>query len=253
MIELGDYFKSPQYQNALDSYERVAKKRRWYIEDKLMMYRWAKTAFEEQVVEQEKILAFTEIYEQLRKYWQVFRNARGEYWSAKKIFEVFISDCRSCSRESELSLLTIKPRSTESQEVLNVLRGLANLKPSADYPWMAVSKFTHFFNPKIFPIYDQTVIWNLVLNGVFRDDYRRWCARNYLNPLGPGAKFNLHYMLWAGHSIRNADDDFMKYFTEWFISQVGSGEGKNYFLDDLHQYYATAFEFVAIGATELLG
>jgi len=58
-------------------------------------------------------------------------------------------------------------------------------------------------------------------------------------------------MLWAGHIIRWADTDFMGYFGDWFKSQIGNKPDNQNVLDDLHHYYATAFEFVAIGAAEL--
>ena len=45
---------------------------------------------------------------------------------------------------------------------------MRDLKPVAGYPVMAVSKFLHFYNPALFPIYDNLVIWNGVL-GYFRN------------------------------------------------------------------------------------
>lgn len=150
-----------------------------------------------------------------------------------------------------MTLITLHHPSPESEKVLATLDKLRGLKPARDYPWMPVSKFTHFFNPKLFPIYDFTVIWKWVLNGAFRNDYRDWCHSQYLNPNGPGERFNLYYMLWSGHIIRQADDNFMGFFSQWFKSQVGNHPDSQNVMDDLHHYYATAFEFVAIGAAAL--
>jgi hypothetical protein len=39
---------------------------------------------------------------------------------------------------------------------------------------MTVSKFLHFYNPGLFPIYDNAVIWDKVLRR-FRNDFRDFC------------------------------------------------------------------------------
>ena len=43
----------------------------------------------------------------------------------------------------------------------------------------------------------------------------------------------------------------MKYFVDWFKSQTANQPDDQNVLYDLPNYYATAFEFVAIGAAEL--
>ena len=40
---------------------------------------------------------------------------------------------------------------------------------------MVVSKFLHFYNPGLFPIYDNKVIWNQVFRR-FRNDFRDFCG-----------------------------------------------------------------------------
>jgi hypothetical protein len=251
LAKLIEYFQSQMYQDALTRYQEVAEKRKWSIRDKFRMYNWAKLAFESQAQPGDQIWAFGEIYDQLRSYWQVFRNARYGYWSDQEIFAALTQHCRVCARQGRHSLLTVRPNPGENREILNALKSLEDLKPSSEYPFMPVAKFTHFFNPKLFPIWDNAVMWNSVMNGVFKVDYRNWCLSNSLNPNGPGAKFNLNYVLWAGHYMRDADPGLMRYFAGWFATQVKGAADEQYVLNDVHEYYATAFEYITIGAAEL--
>ena len=48
--------------------------------------------------------------------------------------------------------------------------------------------------------------------------------------------------------MRDADGDCMSIFSEWFASQVDCQSASASVLKDLDQYYAAAFEMVAIGA-----
>jgi len=248
---LVDYFRYPNYINALIRYVKVAEVRNWGIDYKLKMYNWAKAAFESSLPESKKRESFHAVYENLRRYWQVFRNARAGYWSADETFDGLNNACKACSRQRPLTLISLQYPSQECEEVLLALDKLRNLKPVRDYPWMPVAKFTHFFNPKLFPVYDTQVIWQKVMNGAFRMDYRIWCNSQNFNPNGPGKLFYLYYMLWAGDIIRQADIAFMGYFSEWFQKQVGNQPDSYHIKNDMRNYYSIAFEYVAIGAAEL--
>jgi len=248
---LVDYFKDPLYKDALAGYAKFARERDWGIDNKLELYNWAKVAFDSSLPERNRREAFYIVYDNLKGNRQVFRNARWGYWTGDETFEVLDRECQGCSRQDSLSLLTLQHPSQESDILLAILNKLRNLKPARGYPWMPVAKFTHFFNPKLFPIYDNEVIWKMVMDGVFRDDYRSWCHSKNLNPIGPGERFNLNYMLWAGHIIHQADNGLMGYFREWFKSQVAGRPDSHNVLVEIQTYYATVFEFVAIGAANL--
>jgi hypothetical protein len=58
-------------------------------------------------------------------------------------------------------------------------------------------------------------------------------------------------MMWAGQNIQNSPPEFMVGFAQWFRSQVQGLGDPSGVLHDLDRYYATAFEFVAIGAAKL--
>ena len=104
MNSLAPFFKAPLYKNALASYAREAKSLKWDISDKLKLYNWAKQAFESDLTEEEQMIAFTAIYQELKSYWQVFRGARSEYWSSSEIYKALKQHTTACSRQNELSL-----------------------------------------------------------------------------------------------------------------------------------------------------
>lgn len=254
MTELRDYFHPPLVEQALDRYAKVANTRGWGISHKLEMYNWAKAAFDSNLSPYAQQREFGYIYDNLKGGWKVFRNAQGGYWTKQETFEALTKECQTVSRQSGLKLTTLIPESPESWSLLADLGKLRNLKRTNWYPWMPVSKFTHFFNPALFPIYDTEVIWNKVLNGVFRRDYRQWCESCGVAPLETdqeSARFNLTYTLMAGDAIRSADAGFMDFFAHWFKEQMSGDDDAYNVLDEIGTYYATAFEFVAIGAAHI--
>lgn len=64
--------------------------------------------------------------------------------------------------------------------------------------------------------------------------------------------FYLAYLLWASRMMRIAYPNFMEDFADWFI-QTAADEGVDAedFRDELRQLFATAFEFIVIGAAHL--
>jgi hypothetical protein len=119
--------------------------------------------------------------------------------------------------------------------------------------WVAASKFLHVFNPALFPIYDIAVVWNKVCNGVFRQDYLDFCHRRGYSPGERTAQFNLNYTLWASEYMQLADSDLMDNYVGWLARQVGGSRDAGNILGDARQYYAAAFEMIAIGAACLNG
>lgn len=250
MYKLVDYFHSPLYKQALSKYYEITIKRDWGVDYKLDLYNYAKIAFGSSELEKNKRESFYKIYEALKKWWGVFRNAKKGHWSSDEIYSALKKYCIEYSRFNSIKLIS-NNLPEETKGLVEALIQLKDLKPSSDYPWMPVAKFTHFYNPKLFPIYDNEVIWKQVMNGVFKFDYKQWCKQNAVNPNGPGVYFSVNYILWAGEIIRQADDGFMNYFSDWFKSAIGRHRDPQNVLSDIGEYYATAFEFVAIGAANL--
>lgn len=256
MPSLTEYFQSPAlYEQALKRYASFASRRGWGIAHKLAMYNWAKAAFDSDLPDDEKRREFQNIYDNLKSNWQIFRGVpAGWYWSASKTYEALAHNSPILSRQSGMTLRTLRPDTEEAKGVLADLSKLRNLKQTQYYPWMPVAKFTHFLNPMLFPIYDKTVVWDMVLNDVFRSDYLRWCEEIDVEPLESdteSAQFNLTYTLMAANVIQNADPNFMDNFAKWFKERVTGKDDDQNVLREIDKYYATAFEFVAIGSALL--
>lgn len=215
------------------------------------MYNWAKVAFESNQPEGKKRSDFRNIYNNLKNYWKVFRNVKGPIWSADQAYEAMTRNCKLSSRQSGLTLMNLQIGTQEAGQVLACLDQLRDLKPQSYYPWVAVAKFTHFYNPMLFPIYDIAIVWKIVLNSVFKEDYRHWCGKHGLYWNDQTVRFNLNYTNFAADLIRESDKSFIPYFVDWFEQQVIGEPDDQGILDEIDNYYATAFEFVAIGASYL--
>jgi hypothetical protein len=64
-------------------------------------------------------------------------------------------------------------KNTNQQSLLSRLYKVAMMKlTKQDFPIMPVSKFLYFYNPALFPIYDEKVIWGVVLEKRFNRDFR---------------------------------------------------------------------------------
>jgi hypothetical protein len=70
-------------------------------------------------------------------------------------------------------LLNFQNGSTQAA-LLSSLEKMRSFKPVANWPVMAVSKVLRFYNPELFPIYDNEVIWNKVLKR-FRHEFKTFC------------------------------------------------------------------------------
>jgi len=128
---------------------------------------------------------------------------------------------------------------------------MKEIKQKKDYPLMIASKFLHFYNPTLFPIYDNKVIWEKVLYGCFKSDFRDYCDRENL----PCRRFKNEdtvdflpaYMRFANSLLSKAHGKFMQVFIEWLARQPGMEVHRRKF--DPSTLYASAFEYTAVGAT----
>jgi hypothetical protein len=112
---------------------------------------------------------------------------------------------------------------------------------------MAVSKFVHFYNPGLFPIYDTEVVWKRVFSG-FMGQYRSFCAGAGFNAGAEGAGFLRNYITWGSSFIQSAHPKFMTQFAQWLGAELPPRRVTAIDPKRLERLYATAFEFTAIGA-----
>jgi hypothetical protein len=249
-MKLAQFYTMPYVEQALASY-RTAVPPTWGVGHKLDLYNYAKAAFETGASETEKEASFDRIYESLCSGWQVFRNAAGPCWSAAQTFQVLTTACAPCSRQSHFTAVTLIGSDYHSK-IQECLSSMGSIKPTTHYPevypWMAVSKFLHFFNPRLFPIYDLEFVWKKVANGVFKQDYWEFCERHGFNPIDDTQQFNLQYTLWANEIMCGSDSACMAAFAHWFTLQTDGHADPQGIRQEVHQYYAAAFEMIAIGA-----
>jgi hypothetical protein len=93
-----------------------------------------------------------------------------------------------------------------------------------DFPIMPVSKFLYFYNPALFPIYDEKVIWGVVLEKRFNRDFRIFHEvkrLDYKKGYKPGWIAN--YMAYASWLLSTAHPRFMEVFAEWLGPQPECG------------------------------
>jgi len=118
---------------------------------------------------------------------------------------------------------------------------------------MAISKNLHFFNPKLFVIYDNDVVLKKVYRA-FREDWNASYDGITVSIADDGIAFYLAYLVWGCRMVGGAHGVFMNDFADWFIASA-ENERDDAALDReaLRSYFAAAFEFVVIGASYLEG
>jgi hypothetical protein len=247
------YFQNPEMtRKALARYARFASDKGWPISEKLALYRHAVAAFGGTADERTRRASHEEVYWSLRSWWKVGR--KGTLWDAATVFDVLTGQCQGCSRGSGLDLTRLED-DQDQQTVLACLERVRSLKRlrSGNYPVMAVSKNLHFFNQRLWVIYDSEVVVGQVYR-VFKRDWNAGYRGIAADSGDAGINFYLAYLLWASRMIRTAYPGFMDDFADWFIETVAGGVADaEDFQDELRLSFATAFEFVVIGAAHLEG
>ena len=248
-MKLAQFYTISQIEETLAAY-RASVPDAWSVSHKLDLYNAGKIAFDSDKTDTEKRAAFGTIYNALRSGWRVFRGAKG-CWNADETFEALTGPCSPCGRQSVLTCAA-SDLSDSNSKIQACLSSIGPIKPTTRYPnvypWMAVSKFLHFFNPRLFPIYDIAFIWGNVVDGAFRDEYRKFCRANGLHPRESTQQFNLQYTLWANSIMQNVDEECMEVFAQWFVAQAGHHHDPENALAEVNQYYAAAFEMISLGA-----
>jgi|SRR5271157_4855718 len=205
----------------------------------------------------EALRHFNKIYDELASpRWNVFRSPQSgaSRWPPQKAFDTINREFAEFSWRGPVNLLNF-PKSGTGLRLESCLAKMQGIKQKKGYPLMTVSKFLHFYNPALFPIYDYEVIWKKVCNGRFKNDFREFCYRERIpnNIVGDNAEdtaaFLRYYMIWASSLLSLAHAGFMQVFSDWLARQPGTDLPKRRF--DPTGLYARAFEYTAIGAANL--
>lgn len=234
---------------AFDSFvEHYAKRkeRAWEIASHLKMYRLREKAFSGAG----DFGSFRDIYEELRRYWQALRPCPTGTWSAEKTFDVLRSLGQEC-RSKALSTLTAE----DWPAVWRCIHEMRDLKPCKSGPSVvAISKFLHFWNPRLFMIVDVAMVEDRVLGHRWLRDQLPEMPLGQCEALFPGADQErnaslVHYLrvlMWAGNLVKTNP-----HIREGFASTVKKLIGGDESLEDIEKLEAPAVEWFLLGLVEL--
>jgi hypothetical protein len=180
----------------------------------------------------------------------VFRGTHRTPWSAEKTFDHFKALDGPYGRK-RLSQVLLE----DSGGIWRLLEDTAGIKPNKHGPSIvAMSKFLHFWNPRLFVIVDSGVIWGLVLSHWWLWDEVekvRFQVKAFLPGKGTDTSDEvcdtltyLSILLWAGKLV--ADN-----------SQISAGfaEYVGHYSDEhelpLAEYEGAAVEWFLLGLVEL--
>jgi hypothetical protein len=248
-MTLRDYFQPEGQQRALATYGTFASDQDWAIREKMDLYEASRLAFDPTTDDTGAFGAFEKIYNTLAGSWQMFRpHSPLVCWPSRRIFETIRTEFSEFRWDSSVNLTNFI-NGTRREALLSNLASMAGIKPNQGYPIMAVSKFLHFYNPGLFPIYDDAVIWKKVYKR-FKNDHREFCTASRLPyNMQDTSIFLRNYLGWASSLLASAHPKFMEAFVAWLGRQSGIEVEKRGFA--VSGLYSTAFEFTAIGAVEI--
>ncbi len=248
--ELIAYFQNGRWRQALRRYAQFAEESGWTVGHRLELYGQASIVFDAANTDELRQEAFNYLYEALRGYWQVFRGATS-HWDEETAYTFFSENLDDCGPKSVRTLESLS-RNEMRKIVLPFLEKLRDIKtvPTGGYPTMAASRFLHFFNPRLFPNFDNAVINQQVLQ-VFGPDFDKYCADAGIADWDEEPAFYAQYMLWASRHVQLADPELTADFVTWCKAQVEEDEETSEMLGAIGQHQATLFEFVAVGAAKL--
>jgi hypothetical protein len=248
---LATYFESEDGQKrALEACRNFLGTMDWAVGDRLKLYDASRHAFNRVVSPGDSLNWFRRIYDDLVRPapsggWGIARNASGPLWTADKTFQTLKAEFSGYCWGSPITLLNFRTSSTQSGLLTN-LEKMRHFKPVANWPVMAASKVLHFYNPELFPIYDNEVIWHRVLK-CFKTEFKRFCS--VFSPpydVDDTPIFYRNYICWGTHLLATAHPRFMEMFADWLAKQTGANLPERRF--DASRLFATAYEFTIIGA-----
>jgi hypothetical protein len=248
-MTLRDYFQPEGQQRALAAYGNFACNQGWEIREKMLLYEASRVAFDPSTGDRSSLRVFVEIYRTLAGTWRVFRpHSPSVCWPPRRIFETIRREFGEF-RWGGSTDLTNFFKCGQRDAILSNLAKMESIKPIQGYPIMTVSKFLHFYNPGLFPIYDGEVIWKKVYK-CFKNDHREFCLTSNLPyNMQDTSIFLRNYVAWASSLVAAAHPKFMEVFVTWLGKPLGNKLPNPRFA--VSSLQATAFEFTAIGAAEI--
>ncbi len=232
------YIQGPDALAALDAgFAFAEREMNWSVAGRAEMYQIADRAFGVSP----NYDSFCRLYEWKMQYWGIGR--KGIMASPQAVFAMLTDGCASASRHTSSTLLT-----ADRKVIRNSVNSMELVKRVGEYPHMAASKFLHFYNPMLFPIYDNAVIWERVLHGAFLPEWKVVCREYGIKVWEPSEEFLKTYYCWASEVMKVADPAIMVAFEKRFMAAV---EPDGVAPMQTNQYYGAAFEYLFMGASML--
>ena len=94
---LSDYYTPENAARALARYSAEYARKAWLLSEKVRMHEEARRAFGYDLAEDLSREAFHQVYDGLRRYWQVFRGS-VEHWPEDVAFEIIAIGAEACER-----------------------------------------------------------------------------------------------------------------------------------------------------------
>lgn len=220
--------------------------RGWSNPDHVKMWDLASRAFDGPSFQD-----FDKLYAKLRGKWQVFRGGIPS-WDAQQVFDA-LHGCDPAFRQKRLSSVS----EDDTIALWRLLQAVQGLKKNKSGPSVvAISKFLHFWNPRLFVIVDSGVMWNWVLSHAWLwqevEDVRRRTDRRIFGKIKRHAtkacdlSTYVAILNWAAEVIRLNPS----VLTE-FNLYVRRTAGETAIPPDLAHYEAVAVEWFLLGLVEL--
>lgn len=142
----------------------VVRGRAWGIDNHVELWETASRAFGQRSRDD-----FQRVYDVLRGSWQVFRGGRS-HWNEQEAFDAL------AHHDPQLTALRLSCVGNEDWPAIwKKIESVREIKTTKTGPSVvAVSKFLHFWNPRLFVIVDNAVVWNWVFaHAWLREDLQR--------------------------------------------------------------------------------
>lgn len=218
----------------------VAAKPEWRYPNRLSLYLLADRAFSPRA-SKTTAAAFLKLFTHLKNHWQLVRPAK-RVLPAEKIYKLLTQKCRTCGVAQPLTLTNLHKYPGAHLKLLASLEALKKVKqlPSGQPSIIAISKLLHFYNPKLFLIYDSEFIEHGLLK-TFATEWRAF--KNYPQIQHHAFQKYLKYLFFANSLLRKHEAN-VKHAVKTHLKRCSIP----YTLIQFAIQPAIMFEFLALGA-----
>lgn len=198
--------------------------------------------------------AFIWLYDELRKRWQVFRSKNFRAPTSDKVLQI-LNSIPADLRHRYLRDYA-EPTPILLNELWYALETAGEIKRNIDSPSLvAVTKFLHFWNPRLFVIADREIVWERVFGHSWLWEQVQEVRDELESIIPPELKEHQFYktdlmdyiavLVWGGRVLRNNPgvcSAFSNYVTLYTKGPVDL---------NFHDYEGAALEWLLLGLVEM--